>query len=101
MFEKKWTPNDNLIASTTAMVRCMTHTNDCPARTKVQGAILAPSRESWRPLEEDWVKVNVDGAHSTITSRSACGGLVRDSLGKFLKGFIYHIDQGDAPSAEL
>lgn len=51
--------------------------------------------------EEDWVKVNIDGTYSLTANKSACGGLFQDSIGKFLKGFLYHIEDGDELSAEI
>ena len=73
----------------------MTRTKDCLTGTTIQGALLTPSRESWPPPEEDWVKVNVDGAYSRVTAKSACGGPIHDSTGKFVKGFIHHMDEGE------
>lgn len=44
---------------------------------------------SWIPPLVNWVKGNIDGATTTITS--ACGGLFRSSSGDFLGGFSEHL----------
>ena len=101
MFEQKFCPNDSVLASSSAMVDSMYLTNDCLAGTRIQGVTLAPRRESWRPPEEGWVKVNVDGAFSAAAGEHACGGLLRDAAGQFVKGFVHHLDGGDELSAEI
>ena len=92
---------ETIIASTIATMACMKSTNNRLTGLKLQGVTLAPTRESWRPPEEGWVKVNVDGAYSRSANRSACGGLLRDSAGKFLKGFIHPLENGDDLTAEI
>ena len=101
IFEGKPTLNETILASTGAMMECMNAINDRLAGIRIQGASLAPTRESWRPPEEGWVKVNVDGAYSRGMNKRACGGLIRDSNGKFLKGFIHPLEDGDELTAEL
>ncbi|KAK4265131.1 hypothetical protein QN277_026221 [Acacia crassicarpa] len=45
VFEKKFTCNDNILASTGAMMNCMTLTNDRLAGTRISGAPLTASQE--------------------------------------------------------
>lgn len=41
----------------------------------------------WQSPPPNFYKVNIDGAHNNWTRVSACGGLVLDSQGVFIKGF--------------
>ena len=45
--------------------------------------------------------MNVDGAFSRVKKKCACGGLIRDTSGRFLKGFIHPIEDGDELTAEI
>lgn len=40
----------------------------------------------WQRSEPGWVKLNVDGSVSNITSKAAVGRVVRDANGKWLTG---------------
>ncbi|XP_045797643.1 uncharacterized protein LOC123891800 [Trifolium pratense] len=42
---------------------------------------------SWKPPPQDHYKVNIDESHKKSTRISTCGGLIRDSHGKFICGF--------------
>jgi ribonuclease HI len=42
---------------------------------------------SWTPPPRDHYKVNVDGYHKKSSENSTCGGLIRDSNGKCIRGF--------------
>lgn len=70
------------------------------AITIVNTAVGEPNMGRWLPSVDEWVKVNVDGAHAHIPN-SACRGLIRDSSGHFLVGFIFHMNEGGSLSAEL
>ena len=39
----------------------------------------------WTPPLVDWFKINVDGSFRRSTSHASCGGIIRDSLGRFIK----------------
>ncbi|KAF7837882.1 ribonuclease H [Senna tora] len=65
-----------------------------------------PSRSGclvrWSHPEEEWLKVNVDGAcKSSTTERASCGGVIRDHEGRFLLGFAKNLGYCDVISAEL
>ncbi|KAF7842172.1 putative non-LTR retroelement reverse transcriptase [Senna tora] len=55
----------------------------------------------WKHPETDWVKVNVDGACKIGYDRAACGGVIRDSEGRFIAGFAKNLGSCDALAAEL
>ncbi|KAF7824072.1 putative ribonuclease H protein At1g65750 family [Senna tora] len=51
--------------------------------------------------EKGWVKFNVDGARKDSLSLTACGGLARDSEGRFLTSFVHKLGDGTVLNAEL
>lgn len=55
----------------------------------------------WITPNHGWVKVNIDGAFAQASNTNACGGLIRDSDGNFIRGFICRLDNGDALSTKL
>ncbi|KAF7815394.1 putative ribonuclease H protein At1g65750 family [Senna tora] len=55
----------------------------------------------WNKHEKGWVKFNVDGVRKDSLSLTACGGLARDSEGRFLTGFVHKLGDGTALNAEL
>jgi ribonuclease HI len=56
---------------------------------------------SWKPPPDGWHKVNVDGSFNTISGSTACGGLIRNQHGIFLKGFYSKIGSSNAIWAEM
>ncbi|KAF7836240.1 cytosolic sulfotransferase 15-like [Senna tora] len=59
-------------------------------------------QSAWSHPEEEWLKVNVDGAcKSGTTERASCGGVIRDHEGRFLLGFTKNLGYCDVISAEL
>lgn len=56
---------------------------------------------AWSAPPDDWVKINVDGSYPAGSDSSACGGLAKDSLGRFIKGFYSKIGSCNAAWAEL
>ncbi|MBA0676774.1 hypothetical protein Goari_018232, partial [Gossypium aridum] len=50
-------------------------------------ACYTQTTKGWQLPDLRWVKVNVDGSVSTVISKAAIGGTVRDSNGKWLTGF--------------
>ncbi|KAF7822494.1 ribonuclease H [Senna tora] len=74
--------------------------------------------EAWRPWEEEriscsglaktwrkpmvgWIKVNSDGAVCRSSRRAACGGLIRDNFGNWIKGYAVNLGHASVLSAEL
>ncbi|KAL4336803.1 hypothetical protein AHAS_Ahas12G0046700 [Arachis hypogaea] len=55
----------------------------------------------WSRPEEGCVKVNVDGSWFGHTNNAACGGVFRDSDGRFLKGFSCNLGNCSIMHAEL
>lgn len=56
---------------------------------------------AWTPPPPGCFKFNIDGSHLRSAGSSACGGLVRDSDGRFVKGFYCRVGSGNAIWAEL
>lgn len=54
----------------------------------------------WQPPAKDWVKCNVNGANKEDGSVSGCGGLVRDSSGRWRSGFLKRLGAMDSLSSE-
>ncbi|RYR17534.1 hypothetical protein Ahy_B03g062245 [Arachis hypogaea] len=56
---------------------------------------------SWSRPDEGYIKVNVDGSWFGHTNNAACGGVFRDSNGRFLKGFSSNLGNYSIMHAEL
>lgn len=56
---------------------------------------------AWTPPPSAFFKVNVDGSHLPSTGSSACGGLIRDSKGKFIHGFFCNVGCGSSVVTEF
>lgn len=55
----------------------------------------------WQPPENGWLKCNVDGASSLGGHRAGCGGVFKDSIGRWLLGFYLPIEDAGSLAAEL
>lgn len=49
----------------------------------------------------DFLKINVDGAHNSQTERSGWGGIICDSNGGFVKGFVCNLGPCNVLKAEM
>ena len=102
MFEQRFITDDVVIASAKAMMEDMKLIRQRVAGTNIEGASEFKERVGWKPpIEEDWVKLNVDGAFSDASNMAACGGLLRNRDGTFLQGFVAKLHEGDALYAKL
>lgn len=55
----------------------------------------------WLPPAEGWIKCNVDGACRDDGIAAGCGGVFRDSLGRWISGFSMNLRVMDALSSEV
>ncbi|CAJ2630361.1 unnamed protein product [Trifolium pratense] len=55
----------------------------------------------WKNPHGDWIKLNCDGAYKDSMNNAGCGGLFRDSDGRWLKGYTQRIGDCDALHAEM
>ncbi|GAU41583.1 hypothetical protein TSUD_271920 [Trifolium subterraneum] len=55
----------------------------------------------WKKPQEGWVKLNCDGAYKDTLELAGCGGLLRDSNGRWLTGYSRKIGTCDSLSAEM
>ncbi|GAU36844.1 hypothetical protein TSUD_213680 [Trifolium subterraneum] len=55
----------------------------------------------WKYPHGDWIKLNCDGAYKDSMNIAGCGGLFRDSDGRWLKGYTLRIGDCDALHAEM
>ncbi|KAL4380927.1 hypothetical protein AHAS_Ahas04G0082400 [Arachis hypogaea] len=55
----------------------------------------------WYPPPESIIKINVDGSYFSINNNAACGGVIRNHLGIFLKAFKCNIGNCSIMHAEL
>ena len=51
---------------------------------------------SWNPPTHNWIKLNTDGCSKGNPGIAGGGGVIRDSLGRWLGGFLVHIGTCDA-----
>ncbi|XP_028781415.1 uncharacterized protein LOC114737630 [Neltuma alba] len=101
IFKGKWITNEAVIANANALITNLSEVQKHLSTVPLQGVRRVEAPNRWQPLEEGWIKLNVDGAFSAITDSVACRGAMRNSAGNFLRGFIYKLDEGDALSAKL
>ncbi|GAU31501.1 hypothetical protein TSUD_332760 [Trifolium subterraneum] len=55
----------------------------------------------WKKPQDGWVKLNCDRACKELGETAGCGGLFRDSDGRWIKGFTRKIGACDALHAEM
>lgn len=55
----------------------------------------------WMPPLEGWVKLNTDGASKGNPGDGGSEGMVQDSTGSWIVGFMFHIGHYTAFTAEL
>ncbi|KAF7811130.1 putative ribonuclease H protein At1g65750 family [Senna tora] len=55
----------------------------------------------WEKPSSGWVKFNVDAARRESLNLSACGGIARDSVGRFIIGFMRSLGDASVLNAEL
>ncbi|KAF7814421.1 ribonuclease H [Senna tora] len=49
----------------------------------------------------DWIKVNCDGAVCNLSKKASCGGLLRDSYGNWISGYMANLGTTNVLTAEL
>lgn len=59
------------------------------------------TRIKWIPPDPGWMKCNVDGACRRDGSEAGCGGVLRDSSGNWIFGFLLNLGGMDNLSAKL
>ncbi|KAF7823270.1 Ribonuclease H protein [Senna tora] len=71
----------------------------------LSGSVGLPSHVQrficWKKPSSGWVKFNVDVAKRESLNLTACGGIARDSNGRFLIGFMRNLGDGLVLNAEL
>ncbi|MCI51897.1 putative non-LTR retroelement reverse transcriptase, partial [Trifolium medium] len=55
----------------------------------------------WKRPPEGWVKLNCDGSRNNRVGIAGCGGLLRVSDGRWIKGYSQKLGAGDALHAEM
>ena len=55
----------------------------------------------WKRHQMGWVKLNTDGAWKGVGTLARCGDLLRDSDGRWIKGYTKKIGSCDVFHAEL
>lgn len=59
-------------------------------------------RVAWQPPDAGWVKCNVDGASRKGGLTAGCGGIIRDSMGRWEEArFMMNLGRLDSLSAEI
>ncbi|XP_031116716.1 uncharacterized protein LOC116020380 [Ipomoea triloba] len=77
--------------------------NTAFARSKQPGAALsmrAWKQIGWTKPPEDWYKMNIDGSCNLRNNSAGCGGLIRDSRGLWISGYMHKIGSCSARGAE-
>lgn len=55
----------------------------------------------WEFPPLDWIKLNTDGTSKGSSNLASCGGILRDSTGRWLKGFTANLGSATATEAEI
>lgn len=56
---------------------------------------------SWVPSDERWVKLNTDGSFRAASHSTSCGGVIRDSSGRWLAGFTANMGTSNCVLAKI
>ncbi|KAK2406678.1 heat shock 70 kDa protein [Trifolium repens] len=72
----------------------------CKANNVVSSISSAVRQVGWVPPCDGWVVINTDGAKSMAHS-SGCGGLVRGSMGDWIRGFAKGLGDCSVEMAEI
>ena len=100
IFEGKREANDSVLARVRSLLSNL-RLAECKLKgINLNGKVICDSSASWNPPRHGWIKVNVDGAFA-MNLGLGCGGLMRNSNGKFIEGFMFHPTEGDSFTAEL
>ncbi|KAF7838390.1 ribonuclease H [Senna tora] len=62
---------------------------------------VPPMTIYWKKPKNNWVKLNIDGAVCRMNNSAGCGGLLRDSKGEWVGGFMAKLGPSSVLSAEL
>ncbi|KAK8681302.1 hypothetical protein V6N13_053706 [Hibiscus sabdariffa] len=65
------------------------------------GPFPPPESYLWSPTPMGWVKLNFDGSHSLIDGNTACGGVLRDYHGSWVRGFSKFVGRCSTLEEEL
>ena len=57
--------------------------------------------QKWNPPDLYWIKINTDSACVNGVSRIAYGGMIQDSIGHWVQGFVSYLGKGSVPLVEL
>ncbi|KAK4256278.1 hypothetical protein QN277_009163 [Acacia crassicarpa] len=101
LFEGKRISKHAILASVEAIWRSLHDAHSRFSQSFGQECVTSKLVAQWQTPPEGWVKVNIDGAFSHFVSGVACGGVVRDTHGNFIKGFLFKGLEGDCLSAKL
>ncbi|KAF7820561.1 ribonuclease H [Senna tora] len=63
--------------------------------------VRTASVPGWKKPNQEWIKVNTDGAVCITTKIAGCGGICRDENGRWKLGFIANIGIATVNGAEL
>lgn len=55
----------------------------------------------WKPLMTGWKKLNCDGAFKGELAISGCGGLLKDDMGAWIRGYFHRLGNCDSLQAEM
>ncbi|KAK4275212.1 hypothetical protein QN277_018336 [Acacia crassicarpa] len=101
VFEGRKVSNSQITASIFAISRCLNEAHQRVSLVNGKQLLLRAAVEKWQLPPPGWVKINTDGAFSSLTSGIASGGILRNDRGELLQGFLFKGDEGDSLTAEL
>ncbi|PKI44165.1 hypothetical protein CRG98_035458 [Punica granatum] len=73
----------------------------CPGYTVALGDLVSAQYATLLKLDTGWMKLNTDGASKGNPGRSGAGGLLRDSDGRWVHGYVRNVGITTSFSAEL
>ncbi|KAF7844787.1 ribonuclease H [Senna tora] len=64
-----------------------------PTRSKTASwSSTNPVNTRWTKPDKDWIKINTDGAVCRVNGKARCGGILRNSDGDWIRGFIAKLE---------
>ncbi|KAK3173860.1 hypothetical protein Dsin_032671 [Dipteronia sinensis] len=68
---------------------------NCPVSARIGFVFLV----AWNPPNEGWIKLNIDGSRDTNSGIITAGGVMRNSMSQWMKGFV--VNKGVRPVSWL
>ncbi|GER30653.1 polynucleotidyl transferase [Striga asiatica] len=98
---KIWLWRNSSVREIRAFVNSILHFAEGARKVGSTGTTRFQRLVCWEPPSDSWIKMNSDGAHNGSSGLASAGGLLRDSHGAWVGGFVMMIGECSIMAAEL